>query len=435
MILKKITSICCLALLTSSAYAKDISEYLADAYSNSDTLKQSQMKFKTEVEDYPAALTGFLPGASYNINKFAGANGKIPNENFMDSTSNPSGINVNMNLFNGGGSMAVLRMAQTKYYTARLAFYDSEQKFLAESIKTYLDYYEAIQICKISDMTVEHSRKNLDSVEARLKLGEATKTDLAFAQSSYSASLSQKSDSMSKLIQAKTNFITSFGSDDENIALPEIPDLRVVDKNDLQEKMLTSNLDLNHAKYAINTSKLQILASASRLAPSVSANLNVSSDSNYISSIGIQVPIFNNATNSYSETRKARYALRSATYNLNNITNKIRDLANVAWSQFESSKLQVQYLLEASDAGKLAYEGTVKEEEVGNKSILDVLEAQSKWNNTQIKYIEAQKNMLMAAYIIRQLSGQLTAKSLRLDTNLFEPEKEFKKIKFKLIGF
>ncbi len=437
MIFKKLTAICYIVLLSNAVYAKDINEYLADAYANSDILKQSQMKFKTEVEKYPAALTGFMPSAVYSITKNGQAIDKIPTGNstggFNDSQS---GLNFNMNLFNGGGSVANLRIAQTAYYVARLDFYITEQKSLLDLIKSYLDYYQAIQVYNIANTTLELSKKNLESIEARLKLGEATKTDLAFAQSNYSGALSQKSDSISKLIEAKSFFITNFGSDDENIVLPEMPDIKVTDKNNLQEKMLSSNLDLNKAKYAINTSKLQILANASSLAPNVTANLSVASDSKaYSGSISLNIPIFDNRNNSYSDTRKARYELRSATYSLNHVLARVKDLANIAWSQFETSQLQVKYLKDACDAGKLAYEGTVKEEEVGNKTIIDVLEAQNKWNKNQIDYIEAQKNMLLSAYNIRQLSGQLTAKSLGLNVDFFEPEKEFKKIKFKLVGF
>ena len=71
---------------------------------------------------------------------------------------------------------------------------------------------------------------------------------------------------------------------------------------------------------------------------------------------------------------------------------------------------------------------------VGNKTILDVLEAQYKWNNMQIKNVEAQKSYLILAYTIKQQMGELTAKSLNLKGDIFEPEKEFKKIKLKIVG-
>ncbi|MGC0372375.1 MAG: hypothetical protein DGJ47_001087 [Rickettsiaceae bacterium] len=45
------------------------------------------------------------------------------------------------------------------------------------------------------------------------------------------------------------------------------------------------------------------------------------------------------------------------------------------------------------------------------------------------------KNILFTAYQIKTLTGDLTAKSLKLNVKHFEPEQEFKKLKFKIVGF
>jgi outer membrane protein len=414
-------------------YAEDISQYLEKAYSVSPILKIKQMEFKNIAEQYPSAISGFLPSVSYNISN-QGADQKIPTSDFNQST----GLNIDIPVFNGGASVAGLRIAENQYYKARLDWYIEEQKFLLESIKTYLSYYEAIKIYNISGTSVEATKKSLESTEIKLKLGEATKTDLASAQSSYAQALSQQSIAMSKLISAQSDFIITFGEDNENIQLPDFPQINILDVKELQEKILLNNFDLNKAKYDLNLSKLNVLSKASQLAPVVSAKLNVNNDRgrSYKAYLSVDIPIFNSSRgNPYSDTRVAKNKLRAASYQLSDSNKKARDMSNILWVQLDSYKSQVQYTEDASEAAKLVYESTVREESVGNKTILDVLESQAKWYNAQITHVGAQKSYLLSAYNIKQQIGELTAKSLKLNCEIFEPEKEFKKTKMKIVGF
>jgi len=424
-------SITCFSYKT---YGDDILDYVAKAYSSSNFLKQAQMQFKNKVESYPSAISTFLPNVSYGISQQTPTIDKIPTSGVVES----DGLKVAIPIFNGGGSLAAVRMAQNAYYSSRLEWYSNEQKFLFESIKIFIEYYAALQRYNISSTAVEASKKSLESTEAKLSLGEDTKTDLASVQSIYSQTLFQRSEAYSKLITAKSNFITTFGTDDENIILPEIPDLNVSSQEELEAKMLENNFDLNKAKYEVNIAKLSIAKTASELAPTVAANLNVSNVKgvNYYSgSLGVNIPIFNSSNNSYSKTRQAKNDFRGANYKLNDTKNNTRNSSKTLWSTIDSYKLQVQYSKEASEAGKLVYEGVVKQEAVGDKTIQDVLDAQTKWYSYQINHIEAQKGYLIAAYTIKQSIGELTAQALGLKVERFEPEKEFDKIKLKVVGF
>jgi outer membrane protein len=417
------------------AGAKDIVDYLSNSYRVSDTLKVEQMKFKNEVEKYPSAISAFLPSVNYTISSENQALKKIPTSNAQSA----SGLTVGIPIFNGGSSMANLRIAENLYYVARLNWYLAEQNFILSSIKTYLSYYKALKIYSISAVSVEATKKQLESAEARLRLGEGTRTESAYAQSSYSEALAQQSAALSKLVETKANFISTFGYDDENILLPKIPELGVNNSEDLKNKMLSSNLELNKAKYGVNVAKLKTLANVGRLAPSVSANLNVSDGGAgkniYKAGLSLNIPIFDATRgNVYSDTRSAKNDLRASVFTLSDATKTIRDQANVLWYNLESGKLQLQYTKEASNAAKMAYDGTVKEQTVGNKTILDVLEAQAKWYNMQLKEVTAQKNFLMLAYTIKQQIGELTARSLKLKVEIFNPENEFKKTKLHVVG-
>ena len=88
------------------------------------------------------------------------------------------------------------------------------------------------------------------------------------------------------------------------------------------------------------------------------------------------------------------------------------------------------------EAAQISYDGTVQEEIVGSKTILDVLDAEQKLYEAKITRVDAYKNSVLAAYQMKLLTGELTAQNLKLTVKYFSPEEEFKTIKKKMFrGF
>ncbi len=86
-------------------------------------------------------------------------------------------------------------------------------------------------------------------------------------------------------------------------------------------------------------------------------------------------------------------------------------------------------------AAKTAYEGMIQEELFGSKTIIDVLRAEERLNSARDGRVEAKKDLVLAAYQMKSLLGELTARNLHLKVDYFNPEAEFKKIKNKIVGF
>ncbi len=106
------------------------------------------------------------------------------------------------------------------------------------------------------------------------------------------------------------------------------------------------------------------------------------------------------------------------------------------WEGFEAAKSRIVAANQGVDAAQISYDGTVQEEIVGSKTILDVLTAEEKLYEAKITRVDAYKSSVLAAYQMKLLTGELTAQSLKLKVKYFSPEEEFKTIKKKMfIGF
>lgn len=69
---------------------------------------------------------------------------------------------------------------------------------------------------------------------------------------------------------------------------------------------------------------------------------------------------------------------------------------------------------------------------MGSKSITEVFLAEENLSRSKIQKVEAHKGAILAAYEIKALMGELTAKSLKLKVKYFTPEEEFQSLKRKL---
>jgi outer membrane protein len=113
----------------------------------------------------------------------------------------------------------------------------------------------------------------------------------------------------------------------------------------------------------------------------------------------------------------------------------IKSDSKAFWSEFEAAKLGIIATDQAVKAAEVAYEGVRQEEMVGAKNIIDVVRTEERLHRAKSSMVEAKKAMVLAAYRIKSLTGGLTAKSMNLKVDYFEPETEFKKAKMKIVGF
>jgi outer membrane protein len=80
----------------------------------------------------------------------------------------------------------------------------------------------------------------------------------------------------------------------------------------------------------------------------------------------------------------------------------------------------------AVQANQAAVKGVIQEQRAGERSILDILNAQQELLSGQIGLASAQHDTAVAAYQLLAASGQLTARALGLDVPLYDPLEHYK---------
>ena len=80
-----------------------------------------------------------------------------------------------------------------------------------------------------------------------------------------------------------------------------------------------------------------------------------------------------------------------------------------AWSQLEAARAQLESDRVAVESNKVALQGVREEEKVGQRTLLDVLNAELEYLNSQVNLETTRRNLVVAAYSVIGSMGRLDA--------------------------
>ena len=289
----------------------------------------------------------------------------------------------------------------------------------------------------------------MDISEEKLKLGEATETEIASARAGLAAAETNRLTAYANFQSTKANFVRLFSIEPDDITMPSLPDSLPNSLDELVQKAIRLNPDIDSSRHSASAQKANEIAAKAELLPKVNFSVETGkgipeqelsgrkkNTLTTTSTLSVNIPIYAQGGAEYSKIRKAKNNTRSAIIGLDETIKQVRANSIGSWEGFEAAKSKIIATSQGIEAAQIAYDGTMQEEIVGVKTILDVLIAEGKLYEAKISKVDAHKSSILASYQIKALTGELTAKSLKLKVQHFSPEDEFKRIKKKLvIGF
>jgi len=104
------------------------------------------------------------------------------------------------------------------------------------------------------------------------------------------------------------------------------------------------------------------------------------------------------------------------------------------WAQLQSTASQIKSAQDALEANRIALEGVIEEEKVGQRTTLDVLNAQLEYLGSQIQLVTAKRDRVVAEYTLYSSVGRLDAQSLGLSVPFYDPFEHYNIVKNKWFG-
>jgi len=105
-----------------------------------------------------------------------------------------------------------------------------------------------------------------------------------------------------------------------------------------------------------------------------------------------------------------------------------------SWGQLQATASEIRSAQDSLTANGIALEGVKEEEKVGQRTTLDVLNAQLEYLGSQIQLVTAKRDRVVAEYALYSSVGRLDAQSLNLSVPYYDPLEHYRIVKNKWFG-
>ena len=142
----------------------------------------------------------------------------------------------------------------------------------------------------------------------------------------------------------------------------------------------------------------------------------------------ITAPIYDGGT-AASQTRQAKELAAQSRLVLDQVRNQARTAAIGAWVANEGSKIAVAASESEVRAATVALQGVSKEAAGGQRTTLDVLNAQQELVNARVALVSAQRDRVVASYTLLASVGRLAPEVLALNVPVYDSQVHYSQIR------
>jgi outer membrane protein len=438
------------------ALADTIEAALVRAYQNNPQLNAQRAIVRSTDEGVPQALSGYRPkvavtasaGSQYtDVLSTAGGSSIGPVvKNRVAGFNAPRsvGATVTQNLFNGQQTANRTRAAESQVSAAREGLRVLEQTVLLSAATIYMDYLRDSAIVEVQKSNVRVLEQTLKQTKDRFNVGEVTRTDVAQSEAQLAAGKTQQLTAESNLTTTRSNFRRIIGNEPVALA-PGSPVDRYLPATlaGAIELGLTQNPNVTAAMFGIDVSYLQVKVNEGALLPTL--NLQASVQQAYeqqmtiYSSFGasavaqLNIPIYQGGAE-YALIRQSKETLAQQRLVLEQQRDQTRANVVTAWGQLVAGKAQVQSAQAQVTASEIALNGVREEAKAGQRTTLDVLNAQQALVNARVALVTAQHDRVVASYSTVDKIGRLSPIVLNLPTVTYDPSVHYHQVRDSWVG-
>ncbi|MGB5086741.1 MAG: TolC family outer membrane protein [Methylocystis silviterrae] len=445
--------------MTEPLSAETLLSALARAYAGNPDLNQSRAAVRVRDEDMPKALAGKRPRV--NIQASAGplyGNLRLPfGRNAMtgqrqvlreEYTGYPRGaaLNVSQSIFDAGRTTNSVRQAESSVFAARATMRLTEQATLQNGATAYMNVLRDTAVVNLRKNNIAVLEQQLKQTRDRFQVGEVTRTDVAQAEASVAQARSELYAAQAQLKNSVATYRQIIGVEPTHLE-PGRSLERLLPRSLQQaiEIALVEHPGVIAALHQADSVESAVKVAESALAPTLSVNAQVSQQ--WDSFLGVpgsrqfsaaafaqlNVPLYQGGSE-YASIRQAKEQLSQARLNADLQRDSVRASMVSSYGLLETARASIISSRAAVKAAETALTGVREEAKVGQRTTLDVLNAQQALLNARVSLVTSQRDRVVASYAALGSIGRLSAQELQLDVALHDPGIHFEQVKTKWFG-
>ncbi len=430
------------ALPTTSFSGVSFENALAESYRRNPALEAARAELRAVDENYAQAMSGYRP----RLEGTAAYSHVDQKGDVLDRSSDERTVSLDVvqPLYRGGSTAASVTAADKRILAQRALLRITEQSILLQAVTAYMDVIRDQQIVDLTRHNEKVLSEHLDASRQRFELGDITKTDVSQSESRFSAATAGRVRAEGFYRASQAAFEKIIGLSPKGLKKPS-RDIMVPSSLDVAEADAAKNNP--NMIYAVHNSEA---ASATTRAiygeklPQVDLTGGLSrvyepslllEDKIDQTSFGVRatVPLYTSGATD-ARVRQARQTEEQRRMEIISTERSVRQEVIDSWTALEAAKAEMAARSVQTQAAQMALDGVKVETDYGSRSTLDLLDAEQEYLDAQVSYVTAERDKIVAAYRLMAAVGELSPAGLQLETPIYNPDKNFQKVKNKWIG-
>jgi len=353
--------------------------------------------------------------------------------------------NATQLVFAGGAVRNAILAAKQRVYASRSDITSTESSVFASVVAAYLSVIHDEAVVNLNQRNVDALEVNLKATTSRFDHGDLTRTDVAQSRERLFLARAVLQTAQVNLIASREKYVQLVGSAPGQLEPP--PPMRGLPMtvDDAIDIAIDNNPDLASAKSVAHAYGYDARAAAASRMPKVQifgtfeyanyfntyggtatdifGNPLSSSYRQYdkTASVGVQmsIPIFQGGLPAAQE-RQADAQRSAALERATSVERQVMEGVRTAFAGWRASDDIIAANRTAVDAAQQSLIGVRAENKIGNRTILDILNAEQELLSAQVQLVSAQRDAYIAAFNLLTAMGRATARDIGLD-NPYDP--------------
>ncbi|MEL7542408.1 MAG: TolC family outer membrane protein [Pseudomonadota bacterium] len=432
--------------MPSNASADTLNQALVSAYLKNPTLAADRARQRATDEEVPRARSGWRPTVT--------ARGQVVQ---TDRETKPSGlvtgrhdrshgysVELNQPVFRGFQTVNGERAAEATVSAGQSRLLATEQQVLLRAVDAYVSVVRDQAIVSHRSRHQALLSRILRGTSVRLRANEVTATDFAQARSRRAAAVSAFSLAKANLQSSRASYLEVIGNAAGGLRQPhphtthlpdsarEAGDAAAHDAPAVTEARFAAQA-AEHTADRIRGELLPQVDVRARYSQDYGAGEFSSRDDDLTVSAHLTVPILTNG-DIEARVRQARHQSARQRHLAEQASNAARARAMAAWAQYAAARAAVTSDMQRVDAARKALFGVREEENAGQRTVLDVLNAHEELLLAQIQLAADQRNLVLASYNVLAAMGKMTMETLGLTSEIHDPTLHLEDVRRQWMG-
>lgn len=429
-----------LLALAAPAGAETLREALARAYVTNPTLEGARANQRATDENVPISRAQGLPSVNVTATHI-----EFIQQSANAFTAPERNLGVNAQLlvpvYSGGAVRNSIAAAKERVEAGQADLRNTESAIFAQVVAAYMDVLRTEALVALATNNVAVLRTNLEATSDRFQIGDLTITDVAQSRSRLAVAEGDLQTAEANLITARETYIRLVGgAPGELEAPPPLPGMPAT-VGEAIVAALEANPNLEAAKLRAEAAGFDTKVAGSGRLPTVTFFMNgdysdffgtlggpisanfAQSEKTANAGVRVTIPLFQGGL----PAARQRQAGARESVALEDVIAAERQViaeTRATYANWQAANAVIKSAQAAVEAAELSLEGVRAESSIGNRTIIEVLNAEQELVQARVQLVTARRNAYVAGFNLLALMGQAEGRDLNLDTGgvLYDPQ-------------